>query len=161
MEEIERKKREVFSQAYNQVNGSFMDLFAKLTGGGSGWLQLENPEDPFAGDLDIFVQFPGKAARLVSGASGGEKSVAAVSFIFALQRMQPAAFYIFDEIDAHLDPYNAERLADLLKGQAGGSQFIVITLRDVIVDRAESLFGVYVHQGVSRVVSIRIPQLVA
>lgn len=161
MEEVERKKREVFSHAYNQVNGSFMDLFAKLTGGGSGWLQLENPDDPFAGGLDVFVQFPGKAARLVSGASGGEKSVAAVSFILALQRMQPAAFYIFDEIDAHLDPYNAERLADLLKEQAGGSQFIVITLRDVIVDRAESLFGVYVHEGVSRVVSIRIPQLVA
>jgi len=161
MEEIERKKREAFGQAYNQVNGNFMDLFGKLTGGGSGWLQLENPEDPFAGGLDIFVQFPGKAARLVSGASGGEKSVAAVSFIFALQRMQPAAFYIFDEIDAHLDPYNAERLADLLKSQAGGSQFIVITLRDVIVDRAESLFGVYVQDGVSRVVSIRIPEIVA
>jgi chromosome segregation protein len=68
---------------------------------------------------------------------------------------------LFDEIDAHLDHQNAERLADLLREQAANSQFIVITLRDVILDRAEKLFGVYIQNGLSRVVSTKLPKLVA
>lgn len=161
MDEIERRKREAFLDAYTQVNTNFSYFFEKLTGGGNGWLSLQNPDEPFAGGLDIFVQFPGKAARLVASASGGEKSVVAVVFIFAIQHLSPASIYLFDEIDAHLDHHNAERLADLLREQAAGSQFIVITLRDVILDRAEKLFGVYIQNGLSRVVSTKLPELVA
>jgi len=161
MDEIERRKREAFLEAYTQVNTNFSYFFEKLTGGGNGWLSLQNPEEPFAGGLDIFVQFPGKAARLVASASGGEKSVVAVVFIFAIQHLSPASIYLFDEIDAHLDHHNAERLADLLREQAADSQFIVITLRDVILDRAEKLFGVYIQNGLSRVVSTKLPELVA
>jgi chromosome segregation protein len=161
MDEIERRKREAFLEAYTQVNTNFSYFFEKLTGGGNGWLNLQNPEEPFAGGLDIFVQFPGKAARLIASASGGEKSVVAVVFIFAIQHLSPASIYLFDEIDAHLDHHNAERLANLLKEQAADSQFIVITLRDVILDRAEKLFGVYIQNGLSRVVSTKLPELVA
>lgn len=161
MEEIEQKKRSAFMKAYETVNVNFKTFFSKLTNGGEGWLQLQNPEDPFAGGLDIFVSFPGKVARLVSGASGGEKSVAAVSFIFAVQGLSPALFYIFDEIDAHLDPSNAERLADLLREQSTNSQFIVISLRDVVIARAERLFGVYVQAGASYIVSTKFPHGVA
>jgi len=88
--------------------------------------------------------------RLIASASGGEKSVTAVSFIFAIQSLSPAPFYIFDEIDAHLDPSNTERLADVLKEQAAYSQLIIITLRDVVMDRADRLFGVFIQDGVSR-----------
>ncbi len=161
MEEVERKKREAFMNAFEQINGNFKTTFLSITGGGSGWLQSQNPEDPFSGGVDLFVQFPDKAARLISGASGGEKSVAAVSFIFAIQKLSPAPFYVFDEIDAHLDPYYAERLADLLKEQSATSQFIVITLRDVVVDRSERLFGVYLHDGVSSIVSLKLAEAVA
>jgi chromosome segregation protein len=161
MDEIERRKREAFLEAYTQVNTTCSYFFEKLTGGGNGWLSLQYPEEPFAGGLDIFVQFPGKAARLVASASGGEKSVVAVVFIFAIQHLSPASIYLFDEIDAHLDHHNAERLADLLREQAAASQFIVITLRDVILDRAEKLFGVYIQNGLSRVVSTKLPELVA
>jgi chromosome segregation protein len=161
MDEIERRKREAFLEAYTQVNTNFSYFFEKLTGGGNGWLSLQNPEEPFSGGLDIFVQFPGKAARLIASASGGEKSVVAVVFIFAIQHLSPTSIYLFDEIDAHLDHQNAERLADLLREQAATSQFIVITLRDVILDRAEKLFGVYIQNGLSRVVSTKLPKLVA
>lgn len=161
IDEIERKKRTVFSDAYDRVNESFSHFFQRLTGGGRGWLSLEKPEDPFSGGLDIFVQFPGKASRLIASASGGEKSVVAVAFIFAIQSLSPAAFYVFDEIDAHLDPYNAERLADLLKEQSSNSQFIVITLRDVVIDRAEKLFGVYIQRGISKIVSTKMEEVLA
>ncbi len=161
IDEVERKKREVFIDAYLHVNESFTVFFEKLTGGGKGRLSLEKPEDPFSGGLDIFVQFPGKSSRLIAGASGGEKSVVAVAFVFAIQSLSPASFYMFDEVDAHLDPYNAERLADLLKDQSGNSQFIVVTLRDVVIDRAEKLFGVYIQNGLSHVVSTRMEEAVA
>jgi chromosome segregation protein len=161
MQEIEEKKCSAFMKAYEQINESFKALFSKLTGGGTGSLQLQNIEDIFSGGLDIFVQFPGKATRIVSGASGGEKSVAAVAFLFAIQNLSPAPFYIFDEIDAHLDQSNAERLADLLREQSTNSQFIVISLRDVVVDRAERLFGVFLQYGVSHVVSVKLPEVVA
>ncbi|MBS7643135.1 chromosome segregation protein SMC [Candidatus Bathyarchaeota archaeon] len=157
MEEIEQKKREAFMKAYQEVNKNFQTFFSRITGGGSAWLQLQNEQDPFAGGLDVFVQFPGKAARLISGASGGEKSVAAVSFIFAIQGLSPAPFYIFDEIDAHLDLSNAERLADLLREQSANTQFIVISLRDVIIDRAQRVFGVFLQDGLSSIVSYQLP----
>lgn len=160
IDEVERKKRAVFVDAYDRVNASFALFFEQLTGGGRGELRLEKPEDPFTGGLDIFVQFPGKASRLVASASGGEKSVVAVAFILAIQSMSPAAFYVFDEIDAHLDPFNAERLADLLKEQSVNSQFIVITLRDVVIDRAAKLFGVYIQQGISQTVSTKMEEVI-
>ena len=158
MEEIEQKKRNAFMQAFNSINQNVTKFFVKLTGSGNAYMKLQNPEDPFAGGIDTFVQFPGKGTRLIAGASGGEKSVTAVAFVFAIQSLSPAPFYIFDEIDAHLDPYNTERLADLLKEQATYSQLIIITLRDVVMDRGEKLFGVYIQNGVSRVVSTKIAE---
>jgi chromosome segregation protein len=158
IEEIERRKKEAFMSAFTSVNENFRTFFAQLTGGGEGYLQLQNLEDPFTGGIDIFVQFPGKASRLIAGASGGEKSVTAVAFILAIQSLAPAPFYVFDEIDAHLDPYNSERLADLLRKQAKESQFIVMTLRDVMMDRAEKLFGVYIQNGLSQIVSMKIAE---
>ncbi|UCD72952.1 MAG: chromosome segregation protein SMC [Candidatus Bathyarchaeota archaeon] len=160
MDEIEQRKRNAFMDAYSKIDTGFRFFFSKLTGGGNGWLELENNEDPFAGGLDIYVEFPGKSARLVSGASGGEKSVSAVAFMFAVQDLSPAPFYVFDEVDAHLDIHNAERLADMLLENSSGTQFIVISLRDVVVDRAQKLFGVYAQDGVSKVVSIELTKTV-
>jgi len=153
MNEIEQKKRKVFMEAYNKINESFSKYFSKLTGGGEAALKLENPEEPFAGGMDMIVQFPAKPPILVSGASGGERSVAAVAFIFALQDFMPAAFYLFDEIDAHLDAFHVETLGDLLTEEAKKSQFLVITLKPEMVNKAEKVYGVYMHNGISHVVS--------
>ncbi len=76
IEEVEQEKQEHFMSAFNQICENFSNIFAKLTGGGDGRLELQKPEDPFSGGVDLYVQFPGKPMRLASGASGGERSVA-------------------------------------------------------------------------------------
>lgn len=160
MKEIEAKKREVFLKAYRAINEKFAEYFHRITGG-KAWLQLENEEDPFSGGVDLIAQFPGKSPRLISGASGGEKSVAAVAFLLAMQSMSPLPFYIFDEIDAHLDARNAERLAELLRELSKDSQFIVITLKDAMIARADRVVGVYLRNGVSNVVTLSVSEVVA
>jgi len=153
MDEIERKKRAVFMEAFNKIHESFRKYFSKLTDGGEAVLKLENPEEPFTGGMDMVVQFLGKPPILVSGASSGERSVAAVSFIFALQDFMPAAFYLFDEIDAHLDAFHVSKLGELLAEESAKSQFLVVTLKPEMVSKADKIFGVYERNGVSHVVS--------
>ena len=159
MDEIERKKRAVFMEAFEKIDESFRRYFSKLTGGGEATLILENPEDPFSGGMDMNVQFRNKASILVSGASSGERSVSAVAFIFALQDFMPAAFYLFDEIDAHLDPFHVSRLGDLLSEESMKSQFVVITLKPEMVSKAGKVYGIYERSGYSHVVSAKIKEV--
>lgn len=153
MDEIENKKRRVFMDAFERINTNLNHYFSKLTGGGNSTLQLENPDDCFQGGIDMLVQFPSKPSIVVSGASGGERSVSAVSFIFALKEFTPASFYVLDEIDAHLDAYHTSKLADLLLEESEKTQFIVITLKPEMVNRAQRVYGVYERNGVSNVVT--------
>ena len=152
MEEIERRKREEFMNAFRALNEKFSAFFSKLTGGGRAYLELENPEDPFSGGLDIMVQFPNKAVIPVSGASGGERSVTAVAFLLALQQFSPSSFYILDEIDAHLDAYYVDKLGELLVEESKKSQFVVISLKPELVRRAGKIYGLYYQRGMSHLV---------
>ncbi|MEM2384726.1 MAG: AAA family ATPase, partial [Candidatus Bathyarchaeia archaeon] len=156
IEEIEQKKLKVFMDAFNKINESIGGYFSRLTGGGSAYLKLENQEDPFAGGVDMIVQFPGKSPMPVSGASSGERSVSAVAFLLALQEFSPASFYLFDEIDAHLDAFHVERLGELLSEEASNKQlqFIVITLKPEMISKADKVYGIYGQNGVSRIVSL-------
>jgi chromosome segregation protein len=156
MDEIEAKKRKVFMDAFEKINVNLNTYFSKLTGGGSAVLQLENPDEPFQGGIDMLVQFPDKPSIVVSGASGGERSVSAVAFIFALKDFTPSSFYILDEIDAHLDAFHTTKLADVLLEESGKIQFIVITLKPEIVNKAQKIYGVYERNGVSNVVSAKV-----
>ena len=153
MNELDKKKLETFMKAFNQVSKSFNEIFSTVTGG-NGRLFLEKPESPFEAGADIRLQFPGKTEMSIGSASGGEKSVGTVCFILALQSIHPMPFYMMDEIDAHLDVLNSQRLADLLKGKSQGSQFIIVSLKDVTITRADSVFGVFIQDGVSQVVSL-------
>lgn len=156
MEEIESKKRKVFLTAFDKINSNLKNYFSKLTGGGSASLNLADPEEPFIGGIDMLVEFPDKPSIVVSGASGGERSVSAVAFIFSLKEFTPASFYILDEIDAHLDAFHTSRLADLLLEEAEKTQFIVITLRPELASKAEKIFGVYEQNGVSSILSPKV-----
>jgi chromosome segregation protein len=159
MDEIEAKKRRVFMEAFEKINTNLRKYFSKLTAGGASTLQLENQEDCFSGGIDMMVQFPNKPSIVVSGASGGERSVAAVAFIFALKEFTPASFYILDEIDAHLDAFHVSKLADLLLEESEKIQFIVITLKAEMVNRAQRVYGVYERNGVSSVVTAKFPEV--
>jgi len=154
IDEVEREKQSHFMKAYNDVCENFSTIFSKLTGGGDGRLELQKPEDPFSSGVDLYVQFPGKPMRLASGASGGERSVAAIAYLLAIQRFLKAPFYLFDEIDAHLDDLNVSKLADVLKDHTTDAQFIVVTLKDVMVHNAERIYGVFNQGGKSRVLAL-------
>jgi len=152
--EIEKEKLEHFMTAYNIICENFSAIFSKLTGGGDGRLELQLPEDPFAGGVDLYVQFAGKPMRLATGASGGERSVAAIAYLLAIQRFLKAPFYLFDEIDAHLDDLNTSRLAEVLKENAADSQFLMISLKDVMVHNADRIYGVFAQHGKSKVLAL-------
>ncbi len=157
MDEIEAKKRKVFMDAFDKINNSLKGYFSKLTGGGEATLKLENPDEPFTGGIDMIVQFPNKPSIVVSGASGGERSVAAVAFIFSLKEFTPASFYILDEVDAHLDAYHTAKLSELLLEEAAKMQIIAITLKPEMVNKAQKVYGVYELNGVSNVVTAKFP----
>jgi chromosome segregation protein len=155
MDQIEAKKRKVFMDAFGKINTNLTRYFAKLTGGGNATLKLENPDDPFTGGIDMIVQFLNKPSIVVSGASGGERSVSAVAFIFALKEFSPTSFYVFDEVDAHLDAFHTAKLAELLLEESGKTQFIVVTLKPEMVNKAQKVYGVYERNGVSAVISAK------
>jgi len=155
MNDLERQKRDTFMTAYNKVNDTFQKLFGEMTDSkGNGKMVLDNPENPFDGGLELMLQFPGKPLLTIGSASGGEKSVSTVCYLLALQQIHPMPFYVMDEIDAHLDVVNSRRLATLIRSRSGESQFIVISLKDTTISRAERVYGVYAEKGMSNVVSL-------
>ena len=159
IEWIEGEKKRVFLETFDKVAEAFETFFNRLTGG-QGWLRLENPNDPFSGGVEMILKFPGKSARSVRAASGGEKSVAAVALLLALQGLTPADFYIFDEIDAHMDLQYSRRLAELFKEMAEKTQIIVISLKDIMAEKADQLIGVYNRGGESRIVKLKLEEVI-
>jgi len=144
----------VFLDTFEKIDKEIRIVFSKITRG-SAWLEIENPQEIFNSGVFLTTQFPNKIPRESSAVSGGEKTVSAVSFILAIQSVYPAPFYLFDEIDAHLDVVNSERLANLLKERSAQSQIIAISLRDSIVSKGSVVYGVYQTKGVSQVIRYR------
>lgn len=156
MNEIETKKKDHFMKTFKQSNDNFQRIFNNLFKKGKAYLQLNNPNKPFEDGLSIKVKITGNRYMDLKSLSGGEKTLTALSFIFAIQEHQPATFYILDEIDAALDKHNSEKLAKLIKSYSDGAQYIVISHNDAIISEAETLFGVSMTEGVSKITSLKI-----
>ncbi len=139
-------RQRAFKEAFDAVNENFQSIFATLSDG-DGYLQLDNPEDPFNSGLNLVAHPKGKPVQRLASMSGGEKSLTALSFIFALQRYRPSPFYAFDEVDMFLDGANVERLAKMIKQQAQQAQFIVVSLRRPMIESAERTIGVTQARG--------------
>jgi chromosome segregation protein len=139
-------RQRAFKEAFDAVNENFQAIFAELSDG-DGYLQLDDPEDPFGSGLNLVAHPKGKPVRRLASMSGGEKSLTALSFIFALQRYRPSPFYAFDEVDMFLDGANVERLAKMIKHQAQQAQFIVVSLRRPMIESAERTIGVTQARG--------------
>jgi chromosome segregation protein len=135
-----------FKEAFDVVNENFQTIFAELSDG-DGYLQLDNALDPFSGGLNLVAHPKGKPVQRLTSMSGGEKSLTALSFIFALQRYRPSPFYAFDEVDMFLDGANVERLARMIRKQAGQAQFIVVSLRRPMIESADRTIGVTQARG--------------
>ncbi|WP_008313213.1 chromosome segregation protein SMC [Leptolyngbya sp. PCC 6406] len=139
-------RRTAFQESFEAVNENFKAIFAQLSDG-DGYLQLDDPQDPFNGGLNLVAHPKGKPVRRLASMSGGEKSLTALSFIFALQRYRPSPFYAFDEVDMFLDGANVERLSKMIKHQAQQAQFIVVSLRRPMIEAAQRTIGVTQARG--------------
>ena len=139
-------RQRAFMQAFDAVNGHFKEIFAELSDG-DGYLQLENPNAPLSGGLTLVAHPKGKQVQHLASMSGGEKSLTALSFIFALQRYRPSPFYAFDEVDMFLDGSNVERLSKMVRKQANLAQFIVVSLRRPMIEASERTIGVTQARG--------------
>ncbi len=139
-------RHRAFKEAFDAVNINFQAIFATLSDG-DGYLQLENAQDPFAGGLNLVAHPKGKPVQRLASMSGGEKSLTALSFIFALQRYRPSPFYAFDEVDMFLDGANVERLSNMIKEQSLTAQFIVVSLRRPMIEASQRTIGVTQARG--------------
>jgi len=141
IDQYESQKKETFMNAFESINGHFTDIFSRLSDG-TGELVLETPDDPFEGGLTMKAQPADKPIQRLAAMSGGEKSLTALAFIFAIQRHNPAPFYALDEIDAFLDAVNAERVGEMVDDLAGDAQFVVVSHRSALLERSERAIGV-------------------
>ncbi len=152
MEKLERERTSVFMRTLNVVNENMRLIFSKLSPGGEAYLEPENKEKPLEGGLLIKAKPAGKNVTHIGMMSGGEKSLVALTLVFALQKYFSAPFYILDEIDAALDNHNADRVARLLKEFSKSAQIIVVTLRDQTMAKADTLIGVTQQKGITSVI---------
>ena len=137
----EARKKETFLEAFEAIDDQFRRIFERLSNG-SGRLHLENESDPFEGGLTMKAQPGGKPIQRLDAMSGGEKSLTALAFIFAIQRHNPAPFYALDEVDAFLDAANAELVGELVDELAGEAQFVVVSHRSAMLERSERAIGI-------------------
>ncbi len=141
MNGYEQLKKDAFFTTYNNINTNFKELYHQLSGG-EGSLILEDEVNPFAGGLDIEAKPGDKPKVKLKGLSGGEKSVAALALVFAIQKYMPAPFYALDEVDSALDPINIDKLASMINTQAKQIQFVVVSHRKPMIEVSDRSIGV-------------------
>jgi len=156
IQEIDVKKKKTFVKTLNELNEIFSRNFSQLSEKSRVFLELENRKNPFEGGVNIIVKTGNGKYFDVKSLSGGEQTLVALSLIFAIQEYKPYCFYILDEIDAPLDKRNSERLSGLLKKYMKKGQYIVITHNDEIISNATALYGISMHDGISKIISLRV-----
>lgn len=146
IQQYEELKKETFMATFHGINDPFREIFNELSDG-IGELVLDNQDEPFTGGLTLRAQPKEKTLQRLEAMSGGEKSLTALAFIFAIQQYRPAPFYAFDEIDMFLDGSNAGRVAQRVKTAVKNAQFIVVSLRKPMIEAAERTVGVAMQEN--------------
>ena len=154
--EIDKKKKKSFMTALNAINEYFTRNYSQLSRKGEISLELEDKKNPFEGGLNILVKVSRGRYFDITSLSGGEKTMVALSLIFAIQEYKPYCFYVFDEIDAALDKHNSELLAALIKKYMTTGQYIVVTHNDTLISGASNLYGVSMQENISKVISLKV-----
>ena len=153
VDEVTDKKKERFFEIYDQINKNFKEIYAQLSEGGEAELKLEDPDTVFESGLTIKARPRGKKILLLSALSGGEKSIASLAFIFAIQHYDPSPFYVLDEVDMFLDGLNAETVSRMVKKRAQDSQFLMVSLRKIALKEANHVYGVTMRDtGISEMI---------
>jgi chromosome segregation protein len=157
VKEVDDRVQEVFASAYADTAREFEVLFARLFPGGSGRLLLTEPDDMLATGIEIEARPPGKKVKRLSLLSGGERSLTAIAYLFAIFKARPSPFYVLDEVEAALDDTNLQRLLGVFDELRESSQLIVVTHQRRTMEAADALYGVTMRgDGVSSVISQRV-----
>ncbi|MCL2581217.1 MAG: chromosome segregation protein SMC [Streptosporangiales bacterium] len=157
VKEVDDRVQEVFASAYADTAREFEGLFSRLFPGGNGRLMLTEPDDMLTTGIEIEARPPGKKVKRLSLLSGGERSLTAIAYLFAIFKARPSPFYVLDEVEAALDDSNLQRLLRVFEEVRETSQLIVITHQRRTMEAADALYGVSMRgDGVSTVISQRV-----
>lgn len=160
IKELSGEMKTRFDNCFEQINTNFGKIFRELFGGGRAHLEMLESEDPLEAGIEINAEPPGKKLSSMSLLSGGEKALTAIAILFAILKLRPMPFCLLDEIEAALDDANVGRFATYLKHFSKDTQFIVITHRKPTMELADSLYGVSMQEGVSRILSVNLAEAV-
>ena len=153
--DMETKMKETFIQAFRAINENFNIVFKELFGGGHAELSLEDENDILNCGIEIKAAPPGKVIKSLMLLSGGEQAFVAIALLFAILKVNPTPFCIFDEIEAALDDVNVARFGQYVKRYSDQTQFIIITHRRGTMEIADRLYGVTMPQkGISKVLTM-------
>ncbi|SDR98395.1 condensin subunit Smc [Halopseudomonas litoralis] len=158
---IDKETRSRFKETFDKVNAGLQNLFPKVFGGGSAWLELTG-DDLLDTGVTIMARPPGKKNSTIHLLSGGEKALTAIALVFSIFQLNPAPFCMLDEVDAPLDDANVGRYARMVKEMSSRVQFIYITHNKIAMEMADQLMGVTMHEpGCSRLVTVNVEEAVA
>lgn len=160
IKELDGIMKEKFMSTFDIVKDKFKEVFRKLFGGGNAELKLTNPEDVLSTGIDIKALPPGKKLQHISLLSGGEKTLTAISLLFAILETRPVPFCILDEVEAALDEVNVDNFGKFLNEFKNKTQFIVITHKKKTMEYADVLYGITMQEsGVSKLVSVKLEDI--
>ena len=160
IDELTTKMSIQFREQFQKINVSFGETFAELFGGGKAELVLEDEMNVLECDIEIKVQPPGKNVQNINLLSGGEKGLSAIALLFAILKVTPAPFVIFDEVEAALDDVNVVRYAQYVRRMTKNTQFILITHRRGTMEEADMLYGVTMQEeGVSKILELKTAEM--
>nr|MCR4594161.1 chromosome segregation protein SMC [Clostridiales bacterium] len=149
-----------FREQFQRINAAFGDTFAEMFDGGKAELQLEDEMNPLECDIEIKVQPPGKNVQNINLLSGGEKGLSAIALLFAILKVTPSPFVIFDEVEAALDEVNVVRYAQYVRRMTKNTQFILITHRRGTMEEADMLYGVTMQEkGISKILELQTAEM--
>ena len=137
----------MFAGAFADVSQNFEQLFQTLFPGGQGRLKLTDPDDLLATGLEVEAKPSGKNVRKLSLLSGGERSLTALAFLFAVFRSRPSPFYVMDEVEAALDDVNLHRFLDLVREFRQEAQLLIVSHQKRTMEAADVLYGVTMQPG--------------
>ena len=153
---INHTTKTLFAETFEKIRENFQFMFTELFGGGRANLLLTDDSDPLESGIEIIAKPPGKQLQSVTLLSGGERTMTAVSLLFAIYMVKPSPFCVLDEMDAPLDESNITRFIKILDRFVGQSQFVTITHNKRTISRADLLYGVTMEEhGVSKLVSVK------
>ncbi len=157
IQEINRRSRKQFQEAFEAINNHFSTIFQQLFGGGECGMRLLDEEDPLESGIDIYAQPPGKKLQNVMLLSGGEEALTVFSLLMGIFNYRPSRFCVLDEVDAPLDDTNVTRFASLIQEMSSATQFIVITHNKHTMKTSDAVYGVTMEEaGVSQLVSVKL-----